>query len=139
MMTNSSIVQPEANASRDEVGQWEMDEVVGYILQAGVLLSILLVTAGLVWAWLDRGKVSMDYHLTGMNLFELIIGEFRLPPHGAVWPISLVNYGIVVLMLTPYFRVLASIVYFAGFLKNWKYTLFTSVVLIVLTYSLFLR
>lgn len=138
-MMDSSPVPIEANASQSEVRQWEMDVLVGYILQAGVLLSMLLVSAGLIWAWIDRAKVSLDYHLTGMNLFDLIIGEFKLPTHGAVWPILLVNYGIVVLMLTPFFRVLASIVYFAAYLKNWKYTLFTSIVLIVLTYSLFLR
>jgi len=35
--------------------------------------------------------------------------------------------------------VLASMVYFLVVLKNWKYTVFTSFVLLVLTGSLFLR
>jgi hypothetical protein len=34
--------------------------------------------------------------------------------------------------------VAASVVYFLAVLKNWKYTLFTTIVLAVLTYSLFL-
>jgi uncharacterized membrane protein len=43
--------------------------------------------------------------------------------------------GIGVLMLTPFVRVLASVVYFAFVEHNWKYTLFTAFVLSVLTYS----
>ncbi len=42
-------------------------------------------------------------------------------------------------MLTPFIRVGVSIVYFMGVLRNWKYTCFTAAVLLVLTYSLFLR
>jgi uncharacterized membrane protein len=42
-------------------------------------------------------------------------------------------------MLTPYLRVVASVVYFMAGLRNWKYAVFTGFVLAVLTYSLFLR
>lgn len=136
---DSSPTSPGTDTSGEEARQWEMDELIGYILQAGVFLSMALVAAGLVWAWLARGRVTLNYHLTGMNLFDLVVSEFRLPALRDIGAILLVNCGIVVLMLTPYFRVLASIIYFAAVLKNWKYTLFTSIVLIVLTYSLFLR
>jgi hypothetical protein len=34
---------------------------------------------------------------------------------------------------------MASMVYFRAVLKNWKYSLFTGIVLAVLTFSLFLR
>jgi uncharacterized membrane protein len=50
-----------------------------------------------------------------------------------------INSGIVVLLLTPYVRVLASMLYFAAVEHNLKYTLFTGFVFSVLTYSLFLR
>ena len=42
-------------------------------------------------------------------------------------------------MLTPYVRVLVSILYFAFSERNWKYALFTGFVFSVLTFSLFLR
>ena len=42
------------------------------------------------------------------------------------------------LLLTPYVRVLASLLYFAFAARNWKYALFTGFVLAVLSYSLFL-
>jgi len=51
----------------------------------------------------------------------------------------LINLGIAVLILTPYVRILASVLYFAFVARNWKYTLFTASVLGVLTYSLFGR
>jgi len=43
------------------------------------------------------------------------------------------------LLLTPYARVLASMLYFALVERNRKYTAFTTFVLLTLTYSLFLR
>jgi uncharacterized membrane protein len=119
--------------------QRDMDALVGYILLDGVVLSLALVSSGLFWRWLNTGQLQLDYQITGMNLFQFVVEEFRLAAHGAVRPRLLVNLGIAVLMLTPFLRVLASMMYFMGVLKNWKYTLFTSVVLVVLTYSLFLR
>jgi len=47
------------------------------------------------------------------------------------------NVGLAVLMLTPYARVLASVLYFALVERSAKYTIFTGFVLAVLTYSLF--
>ncbi len=124
---------------RAEQQQWDMDLLVGYILLGGVLLSMALVAAGLIWRWAATGNIGFDYRLAGMNLFELAVHDIRLSLDGAFRPRLLITSGIIVLMLTPYFRVAASVVYFAGVLKNWKYTAFTGFVLIVLTYSLFLR
>ncbi|TAM78722.1 MAG: DUF1634 domain-containing protein [Acidobacteria bacterium] len=122
-----------------EARQFEMDTLVGVILQDGVLLSLGLIITGLFWRWHRTGGVALDYQIAGTNLFEFVTGEIRLAVHGTVRPRLLVNLGIAVLMLTPFIRVAASVVYFMGVLRNWKYTFFTAVVLIVLTYSLFLR
>ncbi len=119
--------------------RWDMDVLVGYILLDGVLLSMALVVAGLFWHWLKYGRLVLDYQISGMNLFQLVGAEIRLAAFGQLRPRLLINLGIAVLMLTPFLRVVASVVYFLAVLKNWKYTLFTSFVLIVLTYSLFLR
>ncbi len=117
----------------------EMDELVGYILQVGVLLSMVLVAAGLVWERIRTGQLALDYRITNMNLFDFVVAELRLTLHGAFGPRLLINLGIITLLLTPLVRVAASMVYFIGFLRNWKYSLFTAFVLTVLTYSLFLR
>jgi uncharacterized membrane protein len=122
-----------------EARQFEMDALVGGILQNGVLLSLGLIIIGLVWRWYITGSLLVDYRIGGMNLFEFVTEEIRLAATGAIRPHLLINLGIAVLMLTPFIRVAASMAYFMGVLKNWKYTLFTAVVLSVLTYSLFLR
>lgn len=128
-----------AGALGETKQEFDMDAVVGYILLIGVLISLLLVIAALVWRWLDTHTLAFNYKITGMNLFELVLAEVRLGLRGAFRPHVLLSLGIAVLMLTPYIRVLASMVYFMAWLKNWKYSVFTAIVLLTLTYSLFLR
>lgn len=134
--------QPESSTRIETVReprQFEMDTLVGIILQDGVLLSLGLIVIGLFWRWLRTGGLVLDYQISGVNLFEFLTAEVRLAVHGSVRPRLLINLGIAVLMLTPFVRVAVSMVYFMGVLRNRKYTFFTAIVLIVLTYSLFLR
>jgi uncharacterized membrane protein len=116
-----------------------MDAVVGSILSAGVLFSLTLIVAGLVWHWALVGHLQFDYTVTGMNLFQFLLADVRRLASGAIHPQVAISTGIVVLMLTPYVRVLASVLYFASIEHNLKYTLFTGFVFGVLTYHLFLR
>jgi uncharacterized membrane protein len=139
MTTEASSPSPPAGPSAAEWRQLEMDVLVGYILLGGVLLSMALIVAGLLWKYLQTGGLRLDYELAGMNLFQFAVSEVHVALRGPMRPRLLVNMGIVVLMLTPFFRVLASMVYFLLVLKNWKYTVFTLFVLLVLTGSLFLR
>ncbi len=124
---------------RQSSGRWDVEVLVGYILLGGVLASVTLLGAGLIWRWAATGSVELDYSLTGMNVFEFLVTDLRQVVSGAVRPRLLVNLGIAALMLTPYLRVLASMLYFAAVERNRKYTLFTAFVFSVLTYSLFLR
>ncbi len=119
--------------------QYKMDRVIGYTLQTGVLLSLTLVTAGMLWQWLKTGRLRLDDALRGMNLFHLATEQAHLVALGHWEPRLLVNLGVIMLMLTPYARVLVSAMYFMVMLKNWKYSLVTSIVFAVLTYSLFIR
>ena len=136
MSKSKTVVEAKASP---EARQFEMDTLIGTILQDGVLLSLGLIIIGMVWRWLQTGRLAINYQIAGMNLFQFVLDEIRLAVHGAIRPHLLINLGIAVLMLTPFIRVAASVVYFMGVLRNWKYTLFTAVVLTVLTYSLFLR
>ena len=119
--------------------QIAMDEIVGYLLLSGVLLSLTLITAGLAWHLAVTHRMSLDYKIGGMNMAEFVLTEFRIALSGQLRPRLLINLGIVVLMLTPFLRVAASMFYFLFALRNWKYVFFTFLVLSVLTYSLFLR
>jgi uncharacterized membrane protein len=116
-----------------------IETVVGYILLGGVLLSVALIAGGLAWHWVTTGQLQFEYLVGGMDLARFITNNLQQLIVGPIHPRHLINLGIAVLILTPYVRILASVLYFAFVARNWKYTLFTASVLGVLTYSLFGR
>ncbi len=118
---------------------FDIEGLVGYILLVGVLSSIALILGGLAWHFARTGELGIQYGIAGMNFFEFLVTDLRQLASHAVRPRLLVSLGIALLMLTPFVRVLASMVYFVVAERNWKYTAFTAFVLVVLTYSLFLR
>lgn len=117
----------------------QMDSLVGYLLLVGVVSSGILILSGVVWHWLSTGTLAVEYRIRGMNLFEFALKSLEDLSRGGIRSRLLVNLGIVTLMLTPFVRVLASMLYFAFAERNFKYTVFTAVVLAILSYSLFLR
>jgi len=123
----------------ETAGTSRMDTLVGYILLGGVLVSLVLVGAGIVWHWVRSGDPRFDYALAGTTVFQFLVADFRALASGELRPRLLLNLGIAVLLLTPYLRVLASMTYFALVERNAKYTLFTAFVLGTLTYSLLFR
>lgn len=116
-----------------------MEKLIGYILLVGVLASVALIAAGVIWHYAATRRLGMDYSISGMNLFRFVMADFAKATHPPLRPRLFVNLGIATLMLTPYVRVMASMIYFAFAAKNAKYTVFTAMVFGVLTYSLFLR
>ncbi|MGA9753455.1 MAG: DUF1634 domain-containing protein [Acidobacteriota bacterium] len=125
--------------ARDQQLQARMEMMVGYVLQAGVVVSALLLAAGLIWRFMATGRLGFDFTLSGMNLYEFLVHDVHTAFSGAARPRLLISLGILVLLITPYVRVLSSMVYFAVVERNCKYTFFTGFVFAVLTYSLFLR
>ena len=129
-----------ANSEKTEADRhFDMEVLTGYILSVGVLLSVALLVIGLLWRWARSGNLRFEYTIAEMNFFEFVLTSLRQMASRGLRPRAMVNMGIAVLMLTPFVRVLASVLYFALVERNWKYTLFTGFVLSVLTYSLFLR
>jgi uncharacterized membrane protein len=129
----------ERELARATSPELDVDLLVGYLLLGGVLVSVTLILAGLTWQWSAAGHLQLEHALTGENLFRLALTDARQIASGPSGPRLLINTGIITLMLTPYVRVLASVMYFALAEHNRKYTVFTGFVLAVLTYSLFLR
>lgn len=119
--------------------RFDMEILVGSILQYGLLLSVALLVAGLAWHWIATHQLGTEYLVAGVNLFQFLLSDVRQAISGTLRPRLLVSLGLAVLMMTPYTRVMASLAYFAFVERNWKYTLFTAFVFVVLSYSLFLR
>ncbi len=137
----ANTVPPGADAGQ-QIPQQEhvMELLIGYLLLAGVLASVTLLIVGLVWQKIISGHFTLNYLISGMNLFQFVTADFRTLLGGASFgPRIFVNLGIAALLLTPFIRVVASVFFFALAERNWKYTLFTLFVASVLTYSLFLR
>ncbi len=124
------------SAPRDVVGL--MDTLIGWILLAGVSISVVLLSLALVWQWVVTGSPALTFALPGTSLVSFLL-SLGAVTGAASAPQALADLGLAVLMLTPYVRVLASVVFFAFVEHDWKYVAFTSFVGAVLTYSLFLR
>jgi uncharacterized membrane protein len=116
-----------------------METLVGWILFGGVALSSALLAIGLIWHRIVTGHLELNYTLAGANFSEFLLADVRELFSKAIQPRSLVDLGLAILMITPYVRVLASIAYFALSERDWKYSLFTTFVFAVLTFSLFQR
>ncbi len=113
---------------------------LSYILIAGVAVSVSLEIAGLAVYYAQTGSLAFDYssqwQLTGPNFFSYVGSLFSSLASAS--SIQLMALGIIILMLTPYVRVIASAIHFIT-TKNLKYVAFTFFVLTVLTLSLGLR
>jgi uncharacterized membrane protein len=138
-MKNGPEIAKSGCGAEEPAIQHTMETMVGYILQVGVVVSVALLVAGYAWRFLATGHLSFDYAIAGMNLYQFAMLEIRQVAAGGFRPRLLVSLGIVVLLLTPLVRVMASMVFFALVARNLKYALFTLFVLTVLAHSLLVR
>ena len=134
-----TVRETQQTGRRSDAVEAQMDVLIGYVLLGGVIVSVVLVVAGLVWHWASTGHVGVDYAIAPANLFDFVVTDVRQIASPHVRPRLLVSLGIAALMLTPYVRVLVALLFFAIAEHNWKYVAFTAFVLSVLTFSLFLR
>lgn len=115
-----------------------MDRVVGTTLLAGVVASVLCLGAGLLWQWGSTGHLRFDYELPRTHFVGVLLSELSTMIQQGIHPHHLIDSGIILLLLTPYLRVILSMVYFVFVERNYKYGLITGFVGTILTYSLFL-
>jgi len=120
----------------------KLETIISYLLIVGVVLSLMLETAGIVIFYRSRGNLDIlladkALFLQGQNFF-IFLGELLKGAHMSNNGILLMTLGIVTLVLTPFIRVIASALYFA-WRKDIKYVLITAFVLVVLTISLALH
>ena len=119
----------------------KFERIIGYILISGVAISLFLEVIGIILYYRSYGQFKIledkTVFIHGKNffyfLFELIQGEHV--HQKAIW---LMTLGIAILMLTPYVRVILSVIHFSHE-KNVKYVLITLFVLALLTMSLALQ
>ena len=119
----------------------KLEKVISYLLITGVIISLLLEILGVIILYRSYGHLDISQDtsmfIRGHDFFTFIYQQLE-SGHAAGSAILLLTAGIIVLILTPYVRVIASVVYFA-WEKNTKYVLITLFVLVVVTLSLALH
>jgi uncharacterized membrane protein len=113
-----------------------MDQIMGVLLRAGVLLAASLVLIGGITFLVRHPQPATNY-----RVFQGEPQEFRTIPrilrealqfHGR----GLIQLGLLVLIATPVARVIFSVFAFL-YQKDWIYVVVTLIVLALLCYSLF--
>jgi uncharacterized membrane protein len=128
-------------AGNSDTGISKFERAVSYVLITGVITSLIIEVVGIVSFYAVYGQLnileSKGAFLHGNNFFsflsDLIQGKY--PQKG---PLLMMSLGIAILILTPYVRVVMSVLYFTRE-RNIKYALITLFVLILLTMSLTLQ
>ena len=115
---------------------FDMENLVGLILQNGMLLSVGLVMIGLFLQWGINGSFNFQEPLHGDNILSFVRTDIHRAATQKTFSTLLIHLGIAVLILTPYVRLLVSFFYFAYVERDWRYAFFSSLVVVPLTYFL---
>jgi len=116
-----------------------LELTISYILIIGVIASVAMESLGILSYYYTNGDFGIvfqpQYALRGSDFFSYSATMLQNLILGSWTPFQILALGIIVLMITPYMRVLASVIYF-GLVRNPKYLVITAFVLIILTASL---
>ncbi len=122
-------------------GDTKLGAVIGYLLIAGVVTSMVLEVIGIILFYGTYGNTQIsqnkEFFISGENFFAFVVVQTQ-HLFGSQNALLFMTVGIIVLLLTPYIRVITSLIYF-GWERNRKYVAITLFVLLVLTVSLALH
>ena len=115
----------------------KLENAISYLLLTGVIISVVLEIAGLS-VYLSEHRNLMispenSIYIQGRDFFNFLYRFWN--EYSGDTAVLLIVTGVIVLILTPFARIILSVVYF-GWEKNWKYVLITVFVLVVITVSL---
>jgi uncharacterized membrane protein len=120
-------------------GEEKLERTISYVLIAGVIGSVVVESIGIASYYYSAHNLNIVFQpslaLKATNFFSYAAIAIQALFNGFWTPLQILGLGIVVLMITPYMRVFASVVYF-GLAKNPRYLFITLFVLVVLTASL---
>lgn len=116
-----------------------LETIIGYILVVGVITSLIIESLGLIMYIMSEGTIYIDLSNESMRItfqdFFVYLSNIAVSIFHEINYTNMMALGLVILMLTPYLRVIASVLYFT-FTRNYKYVIITLIVLTILTLSL---
>ncbi len=122
-------------------GESKLETAISYLFIIGVITSFVLEIMGIILFYHAYGQLGISQDkamfIHGRDFFSFIYNQFK-ESHTEGSAILFMTAGIVILILTPYLRVILSAFYFA-WERNFKYVLITLFVLAVVTISLVLH
>jgi uncharacterized membrane protein len=122
-------------------GESKLETTISHLLIIGVVFSLVLEAIGLMLFYHSFANLNILENeivfIHGNDFFSFVVTIFQ-GENMQNNAILFMTLGLVTLILTPYLRVITSVIYFA-WEKNRKYLLLTVFVLIILTASLALH
>ncbi|MEM0381846.1 MAG: DUF1634 domain-containing protein [Nitrososphaerota archaeon] len=112
----------------------DLEILISSVLATGVILSLVILSIASAFYLSDIGPeiiLSDEYRVVSPSFIDYVKNLAGISFEAD----RLMAVGLVLLMLTPYARVIASFIYFA-IKRDLKYSLITAFVLVVLTVSL---
>ena len=111
-----------------------LEDLIGWVLIVGVLCSVVFDVAGLAKTGSWSLTMSPTWLVQSPNFFSFI-GSTLSSLGSATLAYNLIAIGIILLMITPYVRVVVSVLYYAV-TKDFRYVGITLLVLAIITASL---
>ena len=120
-------------------GGHDLEALIGRILTLGVLFSMILLSLGLIVYVFQNGGLNLTFDeslvLSGENIFMVMRPLFKALLSRENPSRTFMALGILMLMVTQYVRVVASVLYFS-MIRDLKYVVITLFVLTIITLSL---
>ena len=132
------IIESKLNKIKTK-NDFDLELVLSRILISSVMLALIVTILGVIWfGYSTNINVQIDSTITSTNFGDFFSRMFTDLLTLRLTPIMILGLGVVILMITPYLRVLTSWIFFIIKEKDYKYVVITSVVLAILTFSLFI-
>jgi uncharacterized membrane protein len=111
----------------------KLQRQISLLLRIGISASGLLMAVGFIMLFISGDSTSDQSLKSGWSIFRTVMDG----QGGQVFrnPTLYLFSGIIVLMLTPIFRVIFSLIGFAAE-KDWRYAIISGIVLVVIAASI---
>ena len=118
------------------LSRFDMEPLLGSVLTTGMLLSLILMGAGLLVGKIFE-KAPMEHQIRAISIPRLIEADINRYGSSDFWSRFLVDLGFSVLLITPYARLFVTWLYLVFVKRRFKNAVYTSLALIFLAIILF--
>ncbi len=118
------------------LSKFDMEPLLGFILTAGMLISIGLMASSWAIAQLIT-RTNPGDKIRASSIPQLLQADLHRFGSPDFWVRFLADLGFSVLLITPYSRLVVTWLYL-GFIKHrWRYAVYASIILVLLGIDLF--